>query len=129
MPGARRNSKPPATLAQAMRLQRAGKRREAIPILKELAKRHPDDEIVWFRLGTMLDASGKMEQAIPCYLRALRLDPRHPYQYEMCLYLCSSYRKTGRKQIARRWLNRAETFSRNTSLERRLRRLLKPKRA
>ncbi len=101
MPGARRISKPPATLAQAMRLQKAGKRREAIPMLKELAKQNTEDEMVWFRLGTMLDASGKMEQAIPCYLRALRLNPRHPHQYEMCLYLCSSYRKTGKPQIAR----------------------------
>jgi tetratricopeptide (TPR) repeat protein len=108
-----------------LRLQSTGRRRDAISLLKELSQQASDDAMLWFRLGTMLDASGKMDEAIPCYLRALRLDPQHRYQYEMCLYLCSSYRKTGHLSTARRWLNRAATFSRNAPLEQRLQRLLK----
>jgi tetratricopeptide (TPR) repeat protein len=125
MPPVRRDPKLNAGLSRALRLQQAGKRRDAIVLLKELSEQHPTDAILWFRLGTMLDASGKMARAIPCYLRALRLNPRHPHQYEMCLYLCSSYRKTGRPHTARRWLKKAESFSRNTALQRRLQRLLK----
>ena len=125
MPSVRRNPKLSAELARALRLQKAGKRRDALALLKELSVQHPADAMLWFRLGTMLDASGKMARAIPCYLRALRLNPRHPYQYEMCLYLCSSYRKTGRPHTARRWLKKAETFSRKTVLQKQLQRLLK----
>jgi tetratricopeptide (TPR) repeat protein len=106
-------------------LEKAGQRREAILLLKELSEQHPHDAILWFRLGTMLEASGKMDRAIPCYLRALRINRRHPHQYEICLYLCSSYRKTGRPQAARRWLKKAEKFSRNSPLEHRLQRLLR----
>jgi tetratricopeptide (TPR) repeat protein len=120
--------KPSAELSRAQRLLRLGRRPEAIALLRELSKQFPDDAIIWFHLGTMLDASGKMAQAIPCYLRALRLNPRHPQQYEMCLYLCSSYRKTDRPQAARRWLKKAESFSRDTPLERTLKRLLERKR-
>ncbi|HZZ28978.1 MAG TPA: tetratricopeptide repeat protein [Pirellulales bacterium] len=111
-------------LPQALRLAQAGRRREAIVLLRELSQQHPTDALVWFHLGAMLDASGKMREAIPCYLRALRLNPRHPQHYEMCLYLCSSYRKTDRPVAARRWLNQAKTFHRDTSLQRRLERLL-----
>ena len=67
-----------------------------------------------------------MSQAIPCYLRALRLNPCHPRHYEMCLYLASSYRKTDRPQAARRWLKKAAAFGRKSSLEKRLKRLLLP---
>jgi predicted Zn-dependent protease len=105
-------------------MERTGQRQVAIALLRQLSRQRPDDAIVWFNLGTMLDAGGKMARAIPCYLRALRLNPRHPRHYEMCLYLCSSYRKTGRPQAARRWLKKAESFSCTTPLQRRLQRLL-----
>ncbi|HTQ37568.1 MAG TPA: tetratricopeptide repeat protein [Pirellulales bacterium] len=111
-------------LSRALRLAQAGNRRAAIDLLRELSKQTPTDALVWFHLGALLDAGGKMRQAIPCYLRALRLNPRHPQHYEMCLYLCSSYRKTGRPLAARRWLKKAETFGHDTALQRRLQRLL-----
>ena len=122
------NNRPPKsqrpTLAQALRLEQIGKRRQAIEMLGVLSAKQPNNATVWFRLGTMLDASGKMAFAIPCYLRALRLRPRHPQRYFMCLYLCSSYRKIGRPQAAQRWLREAESFGRTTPLQHRLKRLL-----
>jgi len=125
MPASRSALKASAELARALNLASTGSRREAIVLLTQLAKRKPKDAMVWFRLGTMLDSSGRMAKAIPCYLRALRLKPRHPHEYEMCLYLCSSYRKTKRPQAARRWLKKAQSFSRNTPLQKRLERSLK----
>jgi len=115
-------------LSLALRLERTGQRREGIALLRQLSRQRTDDAMVWFHLGAMLDGGGKMALAIPCYLRALRLNPRHPRQYEMCLYLCSSYRKTGRPLAARRWLKKAEGFGRVTALQRRLQRLLNYKR-
>src|SRR5262245_29145469 len=111
-------------LASALKLKRRGKWREAIPLLRSLVDEDPSDSIIWFHLGTTFDSSGKMAEAIPCYLRALRLNPRHPHHYEMCLYLCSSYRKIGRTRAAGSWLKRAKQFDRDTPLERRLERLL-----
>ena len=125
MPQARSAPKPSAELARALNLAKTGRRREAIVLLTQLAEQRPKDDMVWFYLGATLDASAKEAKAIPCYLRALRLKPLHPYEYEMCLYLCSSYRKTKRPQAASRWLKKAQSLSQSTPLQKRLERLLK----
>jgi tetratricopeptide (TPR) repeat protein len=114
-------------ISQALQLERTGQRRAAIALLQAASLQQPRSALLWFHLGALLDAGGKMRQAIPCYLRALRLNPRHPHRYEMCLYLCSSYRKAGRPQAAHRWLKKAEAFGRDTALQRRLKRLLNRK--
>ena len=113
-----------ATLATALRLRRAGRRREALAVLREVARERPKDAMVWFYFAVTLDNLGREREAIPRYHRALRLDARHPRAMEIALYLASSYRKTGRPAAARRWLAEAETRGANSALQRRLRRLL-----
>src|SRR5688500_15852164 len=95
-------------LATALRLRRAGRRREALAMRRERARGPPRDGTVWFDLAVTLDNLGREREAIPRYHRALRLDPRHPRTKEIALYLASSYRKTGRPAAARRWLAKAE---------------------
>ncbi len=108
----------------ATRLENARRMKDAIALWRELTVRFPRNADGWFHLGAALDSSGKMSEAIPCYLRALRLKPNHPRQYEMCLYLASSYGKTGRPAAAQRWLTKAASFERDDPLEHRLKRQL-----
>jgi predicted Zn-dependent protease len=111
-------------LKTALRLRRNGRRREALKIFRDLARKYPNDPILRFELAQTLDNMGRESQAIPHYHRALRLDRNHPARYEIMLYLASSYRKTARPAAARRWLARAEAMKRSSPLQEKLRRLL-----
>jgi Flp pilus assembly protein TadD len=120
MPRVRRDLK----LDAIIRLRRAGRLREALDELGDLARERPLDGMVWFYVSVTLDNLGREREAIPRYHRALRMDPRHPHQREIFLYLASSYRKTGRPRAARRYLDRAIAVGARGPLRQRLERSL-----
>jgi len=90
MAGSMRRSRPKSILDPIIRLRRAGRLREAVAELHQLAHQHPRDAMVCFYLAVTLDNLGRERKAIPRYHRALRLDPRHPHAREICLYLATS---------------------------------------
>jgi predicted Zn-dependent protease len=113
-----------ARLKNALHLRRAGRRREALALFRELAKAYPNDPILRFELAQTLDNMSREREAIPHYHHALRLDRKHPARYEIFLYLASSYRKSARPAAARRWLKMADAMGRSSPLAEKLHRLL-----
>jgi len=111
-------------VSEALPLRRAGKVGEALKHFRRLSRQHSNDAIIRFHLAETLDNLGKERQAIPHYHRAQRLNPRHPHQYELLLYLSSSYRKTGHPRAAARYLALAEATGKGSELQSRLRRLI-----
>jgi Flp pilus assembly protein TadD len=115
-----------AGLAETLRLRRMKGPGSALQRFERLVLEHPRDAEIRFHFAETLDNLGRESRAIPHYHCALRLDPRHRYAYENYLYLASSYRNVGRPGAARRYLLMAETFGRNSAVQRRLRRALPP---
>ncbi len=65
------------TLAQAIALHRAGRRREAQPLYERALRDRPDDRDTLFAYGLCLLEQGALEPGIRAMHRLARLDPRH----------------------------------------------------
>lgn len=76
----------------------------AVTHFRELVDRHPQSGDCWSALGGALDSSGRPDEAIPCYERALVLAPDAPWRRYTYLQLSSSYRNVGRLDDAKKLL-------------------------
>lgn len=59
----------------AIKLQQAGNLEEAIKVYIAISKDRPDDETVYYNLGTAYQALGNLELAVENYQKALKLNP------------------------------------------------------
>lgn len=64
----------PMGIANCLGMQ--GKQGEAEQRLRELASRFPDVSLIWLNLGHALRDQRRLEEALPCYLKALEIEPR-----------------------------------------------------
>ncbi len=65
------------TLAQAIALHRAGRRREAQPLYERALRDRPDDPHTLFAYGLCLLEQGSLTEGIRAMRRLARVDPRH----------------------------------------------------
>lgn len=80
---------------------------EAERQFRALADTFSDNSDCLFALGGFLDSSGRPDEAVPRYERALALTPDAPWARYAHLQLASSYRNLGRLDDAYRLLERA----------------------
>jgi tetratricopeptide (TPR) repeat protein len=111
-------------LKAGLALRRRRKLKAAVAEFAALVEAEPGNALGWYYLAVTHDNRGAEASAIPCYLRAIELDPDLPMRFEASLYLASSYAKTGRPAEALRWLAAAERFGREHELIPKLRRRL-----
>jgi len=109
----------------ARKLRRRGKKKEALKLLLALHSRWMNDAEILFLLGVTLDNLGRESDAIIRYHRALQLDRFHRRNYEIYLYLASSYHNLGQHSAARTNLRKAVHLGRRSPLQTRLMKILK----
>jgi tetratricopeptide (TPR) repeat protein len=82
----------------AVRALIEGKRfAEALPLLGRLVRDYPTQAEVYSLTGFALRKTGRLDEALPVYLEALRRDPKHLGANE---YLGELYAETGRLDLA-----------------------------
>ena len=68
-------SEPLASTARGIQLYQQGDSTEAIKILKEIVKKHPDDADAWYYLGLAFNSQGLFGEARPRFERLIQLRP------------------------------------------------------
>ena len=87
----------------AVRALIEGKRfAEAMPLLGRLARDYPTQAEVYSLTGFALRKTGRLDEALPVYLEALRREPAHLGANE---YIGELYAETGRLDLARERLS------------------------
>lgn len=76
----------------------------ALAHFRALSEGHPESGDCSFALGGFFDSSGRPDEAIPRYERALALSPEAAWRPFAYLQLASSYRNVGRLEDAKRLL-------------------------
>ena len=71
---------------------------EALPLLGRLTRDYPTQAEVYSLTGFALRKTGRLDEALPLYLEALRRDPKHLGANE---YLGELYAEAGRLDLAR----------------------------
>lgn len=66
-----------ASIVVAYALLMDGKAEEAMRVLAQSARRHPNNPTLWCMLGRCYSARGQDDRAAACYMAALRSDPKH----------------------------------------------------
>jgi tetratricopeptide (TPR) repeat protein len=94
-------------LRDALALLKSGKNAASLAILADLRQAHPNVGCVWLAAAFAHDRLGREEQAIPLYLKALKLDLDAAERHNALIFLGSSYRNIGRLGNARRALVKA----------------------
>ena len=71
-----RDQRHPAALAlKASILVQERELDRALPVFRRLLRAHPDDRITWINFAYLLKTTGKIEEAVDAYRRAIDLDP------------------------------------------------------
>jgi predicted Zn-dependent protease len=91
-------------LAEAQRLRDAGQPDAALAVLDRAEAGSPDDPRVPYRRAELLEAAGRLDDAIAAYRRAVRLDPN---QAATLLALGRAHRSAGHRREALFFLEQA----------------------
>lgn len=91
-------------LAEAERLQAAGRPGDALAVLDRAETASPEDPRIAYRRAGLLEAAGRLDDAIAAYRRAIHLDPN---QAATLLALGRAYRSAGNRRQALFFLEQA----------------------
>jgi predicted Zn-dependent protease len=91
-------------LAEAARLRDAGRPDEALAVLDRAEAEAPDDPRIPYRRAELLEAAGRLDDAIAAYRRAVYLDPN---QAATLLALGRAHRSAGNRRQALFFLEQA----------------------
>jgi tetratricopeptide (TPR) repeat protein len=91
-------------LGEAARLHEAGRSVEALAVLDAAEREHPEDPRIPYRRAELLEAAGRLDDAIAAYRRAVYLDPN---QAATLLALGRAQRSAGRRRDALFFLEQA----------------------
>jgi len=91
-------------LTEAARLREAGRDADALAVLGAAEAAHPDDPRISYRRAELLEAAGRLDDAIAAYRRAVYLDPN---QAATLLSLGRALRNAGRRREALFFLEQA----------------------
>ena len=109
-------------LERARQLAEAGDAAGALATLEEAIRREPNDARSYFRLGELLEQSGRTREAIEAWRRALVLDPEVGLTYYR---IGQAYKSLGDRVNANFYLEQAlGRFEQNGAWQRRMRTLL-----
>lgn len=91
----------------------------------QLAKSQPEKAAAYYQLGTFHDNNNRESKAIPYYKQALRRGLEQKTKANALAWLSSSLYKTGKAQLALRYLKQAKHIARDKTLIRFIGRLIK----